>query len=174
LRLFQFKMEPIFTLVISAVWKRRRLYAKPILVNSFWTVHGRFRPVLTQNFQGSKLPSWNINLLIIDFCYECLDGDFDIANVLRPNSDYWASNIKEDDDNVPVDIILNLRASYQLSGFYIELGSGLIPEKIEIFKMFEGDTEVFPLHVIDFTGSCKTPDFIDSGWCLKLNFEPLF
>ena len=104
-----------------------------------------------------------LTLCISDFCYECLDGDYDIANVLRPNSDYWASNLKEDDDNVPVDIILNLRASYQLSGFYIELGSGLIPEKIEIFKMFEGDTEVFPLHVIDFTGSCKTPDFIDSG-----------
>ena len=119
-------------------------------------------------FWGSILPSSNISLLILDFCYECLDGDYDIANVLRPNSDYWASNLKEDDDNVPVDIILNLRASYQLSGFYIELGSGLIPEKIEIFKMFEGDTEVFPLHVIDFTGSCKTPDFIDSGRRLNL------
>ena len=59
-----------------------------------------------------------------------------------------------------------MRASYQLSGFYIELGSGLIPKKIEIFKMFEGDTEVFPLHVIDFTGSCKEPDYINSDTVL--------
>ena len=156
-------MEPIFTQAISAVWKRRRLYAKSILVSKFTlvTVRGWIRP-------DRKISSRNINLFIIDFCYECLDGDYDIANVLRPNSDYWASNLKEDDDNVPVDIILNLRASYQLSGFYIELGSGLIPERMEIFKMFEGDTEVFPLHVIDFTGSCKTPDFIDSGG--DLNF----
>ena len=133
----------------------------------FLTVRGWFRP-------DRKISSRNINLLTIDFCYECLDGDYDIANVLRPNSDYWASNLKEDDDNVPVDIILNLRASYQLSGFYIELGSGLIPERIEIFKMFEGDTEVFPLHVIDFTGSCKTPDFIDSGGWFKFRTHLLY
>ena len=146
-------MAPISTLAISVVWKRKRSFAKWILVSAIWTF-------------GDNRP-WSPDLIALDFCYECLDGDYDIANVLRPNSDYWASNLKEDDDNVPVDIILNLRASYQLSGFYIELGSGLIPEKIEIFKMFEGDTEVFPLHVIDFTGSCRTPDFIDSGGVLK-------
>ena len=32
--------------------------------------------------------------------------------------------------------------------------------------MFEGDTEVFPLHVIDFTGSCKEPDYINSDTVL--------
>lgn len=70
-----------------------------------------------------------------DKCFDCNPADYDILNTLKSEK-YWSSGLIEEER--PVDIVIDLRQPYQISGFYLDLGDALIPERIDIFKTGQG------------------------------------
>ena len=88
-----------------------------------------------------------------DACYTCNPTDYDIINTLRSDK-YWASALQDtDDDLTPLDIVLGLRQNYQLSGFMIDLGDALIPQRVDIFKI--KSSRITKVRTVHFDQGCN-------------------
>ena len=102
-----------------------------------------------------------------EYCHFCDNSTSNFApeSIFDNSENFWSSAIFDTDfDKVQSEVVVDFRGIYEFSGFFIHLGPGVAPARLEIFFYDENDKKIeeknkFHLwHVVNFDGSCEIDD----------------
>ena len=95
-----------------------------------------------------------------EYCHFCDSNstDFQPEAILEPSEKFWSSAIFDSDfETIQSEVVIDFRGGYEFSGFYVHLGPGVGPRKLEIFyhRKIDEKSNFYMWHVVNFDGRCE-------------------